>query len=62
MAKKRISLNTVSEDQDWKVESDLRCVMEAEAIEADPARIKKVRELAKKKMLEIATIASGESE
>lgn len=59
---KRNSLNTVSEDSDWKVESDLRCVMECETIEADPVRMKKVRELAKKKMLEIASIASGESE
>jgi hypothetical protein len=62
MASKRISLNTSSEDNDWKVESDLRSVMECEVIEADPVRMKKVRELAKKKMLEIASIASGESE
>lgn len=62
MSKKRHSLNTVSEDEVWKVESDLRCLMEAEAIQADPARMKKARELAKKKMLEVAAIASNESE
>jgi hypothetical protein len=59
---KRNTLNCSSEDNDWKVESDLRTVMDAEAIEADPVRMKKVRELAKKKMLDIASIASGESE
>ncbi|MFZ6813544.1 hypothetical protein ACO0K3_03685 [Undibacterium sp. Rencai35W] len=62
MAQKRISLNTVSEDEKWKVESDLRCVMECEQIENDPVRMKKVRALAKEKMLEVAAIASGESE
>lgn len=59
---KRHSLNTVSEDDAWKVESDLRTLMEAEVIEKDPERMKKVRKLAKEKMLEVAAIASGEDE
>ena len=59
---KRTSLNTVSEDMQWKVEQDLRTLMECEAIEADPKRMKAVRELAKKKMMEIASVASGETE
>lgn len=62
MATKRSSLNTVSEDMDWKVEQDLRTVMECEKIEADPKRMKAVRELAKMKMLEIAAIASEKEE
>lgn len=62
MATKRIGLNSASEDMDWKVEQDLRTLMECEAIEADPKRMKAVRELAKKKMMEIAAVASGETE
>lgn len=62
MATKRIGLNSASEDMDWKTESDLRTLMECKAIEADPKRMKAVRELAKKKMLEIAAVASGETE
>ena len=62
MATKRIGLNSASEDMDWKVEQDLRTVIECEKIEADPKRMKAVRELAKKKMLEIAAVASGETE
>lgn len=59
---KRHSLNTISEDESWKVESDLRTLMECEAIEKDPERMKKVRALAKQKMLEVAAIATGEGE
>lgn len=62
MATKRIGLNSASEDMDWKTESDLRTLMECEAIEADPKRMKAVRKLAKKKMMEIAAVASGETE
>lgn len=57
---KRHSLNTVSEDDSWRVESDLRTLTECEAIKKDPERMKKVRKLAKEKMLEVATIASTE--
>ncbi len=43
---------------DWQAESDLRTMIEAEQIEKDPKRMAKVRELAKKRMMEIASIAS----
>lgn len=58
MAKKRHSLGEVAGPDDWKVEADLRTLMECEAIEKDPKRMAAVRALAKKKMLEIAAIAS----
>lgn len=49
-----------SQEAEWRTESDLRTLMEAEAIEKDPKRMKAVKELAKKKMLEVAAIAAGE--
>lgn len=43
---------------DWRVESDLNTMIEAEKIEKDPKRFAKVQELAKKRMLEAAAIAA----
>ena len=45
-------------EDDWQTESDLRTLMEAEKIEKDPKRFSKAQELAKKKLLEIAAVAS----
>lgn len=50
--------NAISTPDDWQVESDLRTMMDAEAIEKDPKRIAKVRELAKKKLLDLASVAT----
>lgn len=47
-----------NEDAEWQAECDLRSLMEAEKIEKDPKRMKAAQELAKKKMLEVAAIAS----
>lgn len=43
---------------DWRVESDLNTLIEAERIEKDPKRLAKAQALAKQKMLETATIAA----
>lgn len=59
--KRKASSNTVSlrsGEDDWQVESDLRTLMECEKIEKDPKRMAKVRALAKKKLMEVAAIAS----
>lgn len=56
--KKRNMQTAIGVDEEWRVESDLRTLMEAEVIEKDPKRMAKVRALAKKKMLEVAAIAS----
>lgn len=48
---------TKAED-DWQAESDLRTMIECEKIEADPKRLAKVQALAKKRMMEVAAIAS----
>jgi len=58
MAKK--SVVTIKPDEEWQVEADLRCLLEAEKIEADPKRMAKVRALAQKKMMEVAKVASEE--
>lgn len=47
----------VSND-DWRVESDLNTMIEAEKIEKDPKRLKKVRALAKQRMMDAAAIAA----
>jgi len=61
MAKGAMLASTKSED-DWQTESDLRTLIECEKIEADPARMKKVRALAKKQMLTFAKVASEGSD
>lgn len=48
----------VKEQEDWQAESDLRCLMDCEKIEKDPKRLKAAKELAKKKMMEVAAVAS----
>lgn len=50
-----------SSSDDWRIESDLSTLLEAEKIEKDPKRMSKVRALAKQKMLDVATIAAETS-
>lgn len=58
MAKKGVLVSAAAEEAEWRAESDLRTLIEAEKIEKDPKRMKAVRDLAKKKMMEVASIAS----
>lgn len=58
MAKAASTKSIVSADDDWQAESDLRTMMDCEAIEKDPKRLAAVQALAKKKMLGMAAIAS----
>ena len=48
----------VSEDEKWRVENDLRVLVEAREIQNDPKRFAKVQALAKEKLLEVSAIAS----
>lgn len=50
----------ITMQDDWQTEEDLRTLMRAEEIEKDPKRYKAAKELAKKKLLEIAVVAGGE--
>jgi hypothetical protein len=58
MARKSNTIGMACDD-DWRAESDLRTLIEAEQIEKDPKRLKKAKELAKKRLLEVAAIAGG---
>lgn len=50
-----------SSSDDWRIESDLNTLLEAEKIEKDPKRMSKVRALARQKMLNVAAIAAEAS-
>lgn len=50
------SLNGIADD-DWRTESDLRILMDAEAIHKDAKRHKAVCALAKARLLDLAGIA-----
>ena len=52
----------IAEDDEWRVESDLRTLMDAEKIRRDPKRLAKAQALAKTRMLEAASVASEEPE
>lgn len=56
--KSRNKTTTIGVDEEWRVEQDLRTLVEAEAIEKDPKRFAKVQALAKKRMMEVAAIAA----
>ena len=58
MAKKRVNLATSVAETDWRTESDLSTLMEAEKIEKDPKRLAAAQKLAKSKLLPLAAIAS----
>ena len=56
MAKNKLTSMAEQEDE-WRAESDLRTLMEAEAIEKDPKRLKAAQAMARKKLLDLAGIA-----
>lgn len=48
----------IKDAERWRVEDDLRTMIEAEKIEKDPKRMAKVRALAQEKMLAVAKVAA----
>jgi hypothetical protein len=58
MAKNKLA--TVRPDEEWQVESDMRCLMEARTIRNDKKRMGKVKALAQKKLAEVASLASND--
>ena len=53
--------NTISmrkEEDDWQTQRDLETLMECERIEKDPKRLAKAQALAKKRLLDLAAVAS----
>lgn len=60
MAKKS-GIGCVS-DSEWRAESDLRTLVEAEKIKKDKKRFAAAQAKAKEQLMEVASVASGESE
>lgn len=59
MAKNKTAEVSIKADEEWRVESDLRTMIEAEAIKTDAKRYAKVQAMAKKRMMETAKVAGG---
>ena len=59
MAKNKTAEVSIKPDEEWRVESDLRTMIEAEAIKTDAKRYAKVQAMAKKRMMETAKVAGG---
>lgn len=55
---KRSRSTAIKPDEAWRVESDLNTLMEAEKIKCDPKRYAKCQALAKKKMMDVAKVAT----
>lgn len=53
---------SAADDAEWQAERDLRTLVECEKIEKDPKRLKAARELAKKRMMEVAAVAAEGSD
>ena len=62
MAKKSNRLTTISPSEEWRVEDDMRILMQCKEIESDPKRMAKVRALAKKKLEQVASVMAETSE
>lgn len=46
------------EEDDWQTQRDLETLMECERIEKDPKRLAKAQALAKKRLLDLASVAA----
>lgn len=62
MKKQRGAIAGIKEDEEWRVEDDMRTLMRAKEIEADPKRIAKVKIMAEKKLKEVAGVLSEAGE
>lgn len=58
----RKSVGAIAAEGDWRADSDMRTLIEAEQIKKDPKRLKAAQAAAKKKMLEVATVAGGDAD
>ena len=62
MKKQRGAIAAIKEDEEWRVEDDMRTLMRAKEIEADPKRMAKVKIMAEKKLKEVAGVLSEAGE
>lgn len=56
------SAQMAKSEAEWRAEDDMRTLARAAEIRNDPARLKAAQELAKKKLLELAQVAGGDSD
>ena len=52
----------IKPDEEWRVEDDMRTLMNAKEVQADPKRMAKVKTLARKKLETVASVLSGDTE
>lgn len=62
MAKKRGFDVAIKPDEEWQVEDDMRTLMRAKEIQADPKRMAKIKALARKKLETVASVLGEASE
>lgn len=62
MSKSKVAIAMAKTEAEWQTEDDLRTLSRAAEIKKDPARLKRVQELAKKKLLALASVAGGSEE
>ena len=55
-------LSSKTMELDWQTESDMRTLLEAQKIKADPKRMKAVQDAAKEKLQVMALLATGQDE
>jgi len=60
--RKRANLATPMYMEDYQCEDDLRTLVRAEEIKKDPKRFAKVTALAKKKMMDMAAVATEDKD
>jgi hypothetical protein len=53
-----MTMTKATPKDDWQIEEDLRTLIRAKEIEKDPKRLKAAQDLAKKKMMDVAAVAS----
>lgn len=58
MAKNKGLISATKSEDDWMVSRDLETLMDAERITKDPKRLAKAQALAKKRLLDLAAVAS----
>lgn len=46
----------IKDDEEWQVEDDMRTLMRAKEIQADPKRMAKVKAMARKKLEQVASV------
>ncbi len=62
MAKNSRTLGAVKMEDDWQTEDDMRTLMRAKEIQADPKRMAKVKALARKRLETVASVLGEASE